>query len=154
MQLEVCYGEIRNGSKSVLFCHRLIKMSPRPEKYRTVRVCMTKEVAIFLFIAIVVEVIHDLIKIILCLRVWYRASLPSSDTGRVLVPIYHPTVNHPRAGIIYAILVWVGDCSYWIDRCCFLPKTGCAGYYWHVAYHLRRCNRKSILFSKSVTPRR
>ncbi|MCJ8062620.1 hypothetical protein MU458_14575, partial [Staphylococcus aureus] len=51
------YGKIRNGSKASLFCHPYyLRYHHAPKNIGTKR-CMTKEAVIFLFIAIVVEVI-------------------------------------------------------------------------------------------------
>lgn len=109
---------------------------------------MTKEAVIFLFIAIVVEVIAT---ISLKLSDSFTRLVPSLVTIigyciAVLVP-YHPNANHP-CGYHLCHLVWGRDCSYWIDRMVVSwPKTGCAGYYWHVAYYLRR-NRNQSVFKK------
>lgn len=150
------YGKIRNGSKASLFCHPYyLRYHHDPKNIGTKR-CMTKEAVIFLFIAIVVEVIATI-------------SLKLSDSFTRLVPSLVTIIGYciafwcltiPMrtipAGIIYAIscgyhlcyLVWGRDCSYWIDRMVISrPKTGYAGYYWHVAYHLRR-NRNQSVFKK------
>lgn len=109
---------------------------------------MTKEAVIFLFIAIVVEVIATI-------------SLKLSDSFTRLVPSIVTIIGYciafwcltiPMrtipAGIIYAIWSGVGIVLIGLIGWLFSwPKTGCAGYYWHVAYHLRR-NRNQSIFKK------
>lgn len=109
---------------------------------------MTKEAVIFLFIAIVVEVIATI-------------SLKLSDSFTRLVPSLVTIIGYciafwcltiPMrtipAGIIYAIWSGVGIVLIGLIGWLFLgQKTGYAGYYWHVAYHLRR-NRNQSVFKK------
>lgn len=102
------YGKICNGSKASLFCHPYyLRYHHDPKNIGTKR-CMTKEAVIFLFIAIVVEVIATI-------------SLKLSDSFTRLVPSLVTIIGYciafwcltiPMrtipAGIIYAIWSGVG----------------------------------------------
>lgn len=110
---------------------------------------MTKEAVIFLFIAIVVEVIATI-------------SLKLSDSFTRLVPSLVTIIGYciafwcltiPMRTIPAGInLVWGRDCTYWIDGMVISgPKTGYAGNRWYVAYHLRRnCDQSVFKKRKSL----
>lgn len=102
------YGEIRNGSKVPLFCLQDYVRYRHGLKNTETKRCMTKEAIIFLFIAIVVEVIATI-------------SLKLSDSFTRLVPSLVTIIGYciafwcltiPMrtipAGIIYAIWSGVG----------------------------------------------